>query len=98
MIGAGKYTDTQLECLIATTDLIGKKLADTEWLCVVLHFLDADDEIFRPNYYYQKPRNSKPVRAQAMALLDNSDGFFNDLPELDQSKMKGRRMYRLGKN
>ena len=71
-----------------------KKLADTEWLLLVLLTVNPRSEVFRSDYYYQRPRNTV---AQQASLVDNSDNFFDDLPELPLSKQKRCGMLRLSK-
>ena len=49
--------------------LYTKKSADTPFLLQVLHLADADDEVFRRDYVYVRPR---PVKAQvSMPFIDN---------------------------
>lgn len=57
-----------------------KKPADVRWLLTLLAIFVPDDEVFKKSYRYVPP--PKPVPVEPM--LDNSDGFWDDLPPLSQ--------------
>ena len=58
MVANHEHPDSILDPLIETMDLILKKLADTQWLLLVLWILEPSNEIFRSDYYYQKPKRA----------------------------------------
>ena len=83
---ARKGEDTAaLEALLER--LLNGKTADQAFLLHVLHLVDSNDEIFRRDYFYQRPAKFKPVVDEPM--IDNADGFFDNLPEL--GPLQGKR-------
>ena len=47
----------------------------------MLHLVDPKDEIFARDYVYVRPAKAKAVAT--MPLLDNADGFYNNLPMIN---------------
>ena len=82
--------------VLALRDLVVKHLADTEWLVLLLHVLRPEHDIFRKNYFYERPKKERGFNS--LPMVDNSDGFFNDLPEASfKNKKRGSRFLRLTK-
>ena len=76
--------------------LLNKKSADVPFLVQVLHLVNDSDEIFNRDYLYRRPAKAKP--AVSMPLMNNADGFYNNLPQLQSAKGKhGRSQMRLTK-
>ena len=76
--------------------LLNKKSADTAFLVQVLHLVDENDEIFERSYVYRRPK--KPKAMSTMPLMNNADGFYDNLPQLQSSRSKhGRSKLRLTK-
>ena len=76
--------------------MLNKKSADVPFLVQVLHLVNDNDEIFNRDYFYRRPAKPKP--AVTMPLMNNADGFFNNLPQLSSTKSKhGRQQMRLTK-
>lgn len=69
--------------------LLNKKAADTAFLVQVLHLVDENDEIFQRNYVYRRPL--KPKAVATMPLMNNADGFYDNLPQLQSSRSKHSR-------
>ena len=90
-----KHKDEELEPLCITDELIQKKLGDTQWLLTVLNVLDTEHPIFSKEFFYVKPCKKKALNA--LPLVDNSDGFLNNLPLLSSKQKKGSRVLRLTK-
>ena len=82
--------------VLALRDLILKHLADSDWLVLNLHILRPNHDIFRKNYLYERPKKERTFND--LPMMDNSDGFFNDLPEASmKNKKRGSRFMRLTK-
>ena len=64
-----------------------KKSADVGFLVQVLHLAKPNDDIFARDYVYVRPANFKA--AINMPVMDNSDGFFDNLPKLPAKNKKG---------
>ena len=75
--------------------LMSKKTADTGFLVQVLHLVNENDEIFRRDYVYMKPRRAKAVAA--LPLVDNFDGFYDNLPMLSEKARNGKGQLRMTK-
>ena len=89
--GRGEDIST-LEALV--TMLVDGKQADSGFLLQVLHLVNENDEIFRRDYVYEKPKAFKPVAT--LPLVCNADGFFDGLPLLkDKKKGRGEQQLRL---
>lgn len=56
--------------------------ANVQWLVDLLGIFAPEDEIFKKSYKYVRPRQDIEL------LLDNEDGFFDDLPELDEKYVR----------
>ena len=74
--------------MLATITLIEEegKLPNNDWLITVLAHIEGKDcEIFQRDYKYVKPvsANQKPD-----IIFDNDDGFFDDLPDLDDRQIR----------
>ena len=70
-----------MERIVAIKGLIvalKKRESDRQWLIDLLAIYKPSDEIFKKSYKYVRPREDVEI------LLDNEDGFFDDLPELDE--------------
>ena len=73
-----------------------KKSADVPFLVQVLHLVDSEDEIFARDYVYRRPVKAKTVAT--MPLMNNADGFYDNLPQLRGSNSKhGQQQLRLTK-
>ena len=82
--------------VLALRDLVIKHLADSQWLVQVLHVLRPNHDIFRKNYFYERPKKERAFKD--LRMVDNSDGFFDDLPEAcSKNKKRGSRFLRLTK-
>ena len=73
--------------------MMRKRLPDAEWLVELLALWKPADEIFQKNYVYVRPR---PATAMTVDL-DNSDGFFENLPRLSAKEIKMTRRMRVPK-
>ena len=82
-----------LEALIER--LANKKTADTAWLVQVLHLANPKDEIFARDYVYVKP--VKPKAAVNLPMMNNADGFYDNLPMLSSKKKQRKGQLRLTK-
>ena len=71
-------SERELEALVSTLELIEKKLANTEWLVQVLHCINPGHVIFAKDYIYERPAKARAMNA--LPLLKNDDGFFDNLP------------------
>ena len=74
--------------MLRTVDLVVDKPPNVDWIINLIGFLDPEHEIFRKDY--QPPAKIIAQRASLEYKFDNSDGFFNDLPDLPLKKQKGR--------
>ena len=75
--------------------LCNKRSADTAFLVQVLHLVNSEDEIFARNYVYHKPAQAKT--AVTMPLMNNADGFYDNLPVLSSKGKRGKQQLRLSK-
>lgn len=76
----------QLEAFKRTVALMKKREPDTEWLLVLVGMLYPGDEIFTKSYKWKKP---KPVvESDDEDYLSNEDGFYDNLPQLDDKTIK----------
>ena len=80
IIEAKQNTEEEIASLINALELIEKRSADTHWLVCVLCVIDPENLIFTKGYRYVRPETKKAL--QAMPLLNNDDGFFDNLPPL----------------
>ena len=96
IIEAKQNTDEEIASLINALELIEKRSADTHWLVCVLCVIDPENRIFSKGYRYVRPETKKALLA--MPLMNNDDGFYDDLPPLQQPAGKKRaRMLPLSK-
>ena len=79
-IAVASVDSEELEAVIATMELIKKRLANPQWLLTVLKVLDGGHEFFKKGYAYQKPRKGSSF--VNLAVLPNEDGFYDGLPQL----------------
>ena len=54
--------------------------ADKEWLLRCLFVLNEGHQVFQKNYRYVKPRAR--VQPDNIQLINNDDGFYDNLPPL----------------
>ena len=78
----------------ALADHIKKKLADLNFLLGVLHYLNNDHAFFAKDYVYIKP--TRPLISVTMPAVNNSDGFFTNLP-IQSEKKRGCKKLRMTK-
>ena len=90
--GRGENTDA-LDALLGL--LMNKKKADTAFLVQVLHLVNPNDEIFRRDYFYVKQTKAKTVAE--LPLIDNADGFYDNLPMLRAKGKRSQHQLRLTK-
>ena len=88
----GENTDA-LEKLLER--LLNKKSADTAFLVQVLHLVDPNDAIFARDYVYVRPARAKAVAV--MPLVDNADGFYDNLPMINAKGKRSKQQLRLTK-
>ena len=82
--------------VLALRDLVVKHLADSQWLVLLLYVLRPNHDIFRKDYFYERPKKERTFND--LPMVDNTDGFFNDLPEASiKNKKRGSRFLRLTK-
>ena len=62
--------------------------ADKEWLLRCLFVLNEGHQFFQKNYRYVKPRTR--VQPNNIQLINNDDGFYDNLPPLQPNELKGR--------
>ena len=86
---------SSLERLIELLVAPSKKSADTAFLVQVLHLVNPNDEIFARDYLYVKP--IKEATLANFPLIDNSDGFFDNLPLLKNKGPRSHHQLRLTK-
>ena len=65
-------------------DLVVDKPPNVERIINLIGFLDPDNEIFEKDY--QPPAKINAHRASLEYKFDNSDGFFDNLPDLPLKK------------
>ena len=75
-------------------ELLKKKSADKEWLLRCLFVLDENHAVFQKNYRYVKPRTR--VQPNRIQLINNEDGFYDNLPPLQPNELR-RRLLRMSK-
>ena len=73
-----------ISSMLRTVDLVVDKPPNVDWIINMIGFLDPEHEIFRKDY--QPPAKIIAQRASLEYKFDNSDGFFNDLPDLPLNK------------
>lgn len=66
-----------------------KRLADKDWLIKILYCIEPNNEIFSRVYVYKRPQ--RQPTAMNVPAIGNEDGFFDNLPELDQRR-RGRQL------
>ena len=70
--------------MLRTVDLVVDKPPNVDWIINLIGFLDPEHELFRKDY--QPPAKIIAQRASLEYKFDNSDGFFDDLPDLPLTK------------
>ena len=73
-----------ISSMLRTVDLVVDKPPNVDWIVNLIGFLDPEHEIFRKDY--QPPAKIIAQRASLEYKFDNSDGFFNDLPDFPLTK------------
>ena len=73
--------------MLGLSEIVIKNPPDKLWLVQMIGHVKGDHPIFAKGYV--APRRSKVAR---MIELDNSDGFYTGLPELEARGGKRRRM------
>ena len=73
-------------------DLMKTAPPDVAWLLKVVSKFCPDDEIFKKNYKYVKP---KPIAL--VPNFSNDDGLFNDLPLLTEGEIRKTNRLRVPK-
>ena len=94
MIANGQVDASQVDKVQALADLVKKKLADLPFLLGILGFVEPNHLFFGKNYVYEKPR--RPLVAAEMPVINNDDGFFDNLPVYSE-KARGRKKLRMTK-
>ena len=70
-----------------------KKPPNSQWIVTLLGIFKPEDEIFEKSFKYVKPMKDVPVEA----MLDNKDGFFQNLPALPEHLIRKQNRLRLPK-
>ena len=81
MVLAELVSEAEGDPILATVELINKKLADVDWLVKCLYVLNEAHPIFAKSYKYVRPSNQ--LAANTMQVMNNDDGFFDGLPQLE---------------
>ena len=71
------------------------KCADQRFLVQVLHLVNPSDEIFARDYLYVRPQKTDPLAD--LPLIDNYDGFYDNLPSLFRKGKRSTHQLRLTK-
>jgi len=86
---SGDYTDTEWTKMRRTAELVVARPPNASWIINCLGFLNRMHPVFERDY---KPDYKPRKQALADFTFNNDDGFFNNLPKLEGSKLKHRGM------
>ena len=85
-----EWTKERLAPIRRLLELLKKKSADKAWLLLCPWVLKEDCLVFDKSYRYVKPRQLN--QPDTIRLIENEDGFFDNLPPLLPHERKGRLM------
>ena len=86
--GTSGWNEVSLTPVRALLEIVKKKKADKEWLMRLLYCFDSENVVFSKGYRYIKPQNR--LNPNRIEVINNADGFFDDLPQLQSHEMRGR--------
>ena len=76
----------RLEIYKRTVALMKKREPDTGWLLLFVGIFMPHDEIFSKSYKWQRPKQVE--ESDEDEYFSNDDGFFSNLPQLDDKTIK----------
>ena len=79
-----------------TVSLMKVHPPDTAWLIRWIGSLNPDDEIFQKSYKFKRPKQEIDI-SEEEEYLCNDDGFFDDLPALDDKTIRTTNRLRIPK-